>query len=659
MRGRRLRPGAEWLEADGLGGFASGPVSGARTRRYHALLLVATRPPTGRVVLVNGFDAWIETRAGRYDLTTQRYTPDVDAPDGSRWLAAFAHEPWPRWTYRLPGGMEVTHERLVPRSVSATVLTWSVQGRRGEARLVVRPYLSGRDAHALQHASESFHFDADVRGERVEWRPHADLPAIVSLANAHYAHAPDWYRNFQYDEERARGLDFTEDLASPGTLTFDLANGDATWILAAKGDAADRLIGDSRGAAAVAKRTREAERTRRAAFPTPLHRAADQYIVRRDGGASIIAGYPWFSDWGRDTFIAVRGLCIATGRLDDARAVLVAWADHVSEGMLPNYFPESGQEPEYNAVDASLWYIIAVHDLLAACDHARHTVAPADRAKLEQAVQRILTGYARSTRHGIRADDDGLLAAGEPGVQLTWMDARVDGREITPRIGKPVEIQALWINALRIGAAIDAAWESVHRQALSAFADRFWDPDRGYLYDVVDCDHLPGEVDATLRPNQILAVGGLPYPVLTGIDARERARAIVDRVEAKLWTPIGLRSLSPDAPGYAPRCEGGPAERDAAYHQGTVWPWLAGPFIDAWLAVRGSTAAAKAEARERLLAPLVQHLDEAGLGHVSEIADGDPPHTPRGCPFQAWSVGELLRILTGPLTLQRRPGSRR
>jgi predicted glycogen debranching enzyme len=406
-------------------------------------------------------------------------------------------------------------------------------------------------------------------------------------------------------------------------------------------------------ASSVALRTRNAERVRRSAFPTPLHRAADQYLVRKGSGTTIIAGYPWFGDWGRDTFIAVRGLCIATGRLEEARATLLGWADLVSGGMLPNWFPEGGTEPDYNSVDASLWYIVAVHDLLVACDRARHPLATADRTALEHAVQRILTGYTRGTRFRIHAADDCLLAAGEPGVQLTWMDAKVGDRVITPRIGKPVEVQALWINALRIGSAIDAAWEPVHRQAQEAFAMRFWNEAAGCLYDVVDVDHRPGAVDATLRPNQILAVGGLPFPVLAGPHAKPRTRAIVDAVEAKLWTPLGLRSLTLDAPEYSPRYEGGPAARDAAYHQGTVWPWLAGPFIDAWLAVRGSSPAAKAEARERLLAPLVQHLDEAGLGHISEIADAEPPHSPRGCPFQAWSLGELLRILNGPLAIHR------
>lgn len=632
----------EWLETDGLGGYASGPVSGPRTRRYHATLLVAGRPPAGRVVLVNGFDAWVETAAGRHHLTTQRYAPGVDAPADEGWCTGFAHEPWPRWTYRLPAGVELTHEIVVPQGVPATVLTWSAVMRSGPVRLVVRPYLSGRDHHATHRENAAFRLDADVAGERVTWRPYDSLPAIVSLANAEYSHDPDWYRNFQYDEERARGLDWLEDLVAPGTLTFDLRNGDAVWVLVADTPEAAGFLEGARDVRGPSARVRTRERTRRAGFATPLHRAADQFIVRRGTGHSIIAGYPWFTDWGRDTFIAVRGLCLATRRFELAASILRTWSEHERDGLLPNHFPDSDPEPERNSVDASLWFIVATYELMIASTRAGHPLDRDDRSALGRTVLRILEAYARGTLYGIRADGDGLLAAGEPGLQLTWMDARVDGREVTPRIGKPVEVQALWLNALRIGARLEAKWGALHDTAAESFVRRFIDPASGGLIDVVDVDHEPGRVDASIRPNQILAVGGLPFPVLAG----EPARSVVDVVERKLRTPLGLRTLDPDASGYRPHCTGGPDERDAAYHQGTVWPWLAGPFIEAWLRVRGNTAAARAEARRRLLPPLVAHLETAGLGHVSEIADGAAPHTPHGCPFQAWSLGELVRIVT-------------
>jgi predicted glycogen debranching enzyme len=628
----------EWLEADGLGGFASGAVDGVRTRRYHALLLVATTPPTGRWVLVNGLDAWVTTASGRHALTSQRYASGDLGPDGV--AGAFEAAPWPAWTWTLPDGARVRHELLVAPGSPRAVLRWSVTGGDGPATLEVRPFLSGRDHHALHHENAAFRFDAAVAGRRVTFRPYADVPATVALSNGAYAHQPYWYRSFLYAEERARGLDHVEDLGSPGVFRFDLAAGAAVLALAADGaglpadDDATRLY----------EVVSAAEATRRAAFASPLHRAADAYVVRRGAaGRTIVAGYPWFADWGRDTFIALRGLCLATGRLDDARAILREWSGAVRDGLLPNRFPDRGDEPEYNAVDASLWYVIAVHEYLEAAAGRRD--APADREPLLAAADAILDGYARGTRHGIRLDADGLLAAGAPGLQLTWMDARVDGREVTPRVGKPVEVQALWLNALRIGSAWSARFAQPLAHGTAAFAARFWNDADGCLFDVVDADHVAGAVDARFRPNQVLAVGGLPFPLLGGA----RARAVVDAVERRLLTPLGLRSLAPDDPAYVPRYEGGVAARDGAYHQGTVWPWLLGPFVEAWVRVRGATAEAKAEARRRFLEPLLRQLADAGVGHLPEIADAEPPHAPRGCPFQAWSVGEALRLDQGVL----------
>jgi predicted glycogen debranching enzyme len=331
---------------------------------------------------------------------------------------------------------------------------------------------------------------------------------------------------------------------------------------------------------------------------------------------------------------------VATGRLDEARDILLEWSGVVSEGMLPNRFPDRGDRPEYNSVDASLWYVIAAHSFLTAAKASKAKIIPSKKAALHEAIDAILTGYARGTRYGIRMDADGLLAAGTPGVQLTWMDAKIGDCVVTPRVGKPVEIQALWLNALWIGSQFSKAWEEPLARGWDSFRRRFWNPDQTCLYDVIDVDHAPGKVDSSFRPNQIFAVGGLPLELIEG----ESARQIVDAVERRLWTPLGLRSLAPGEPGYTPHYQGGVSERDGSYHQGTVWPWLIGPFVEAWLRVRGTTEAAKREARTRFLAPLLAHLDQAGLGHVSEIADAEPPHTPRGCPFQAWSLAELLRL---------------
>jgi predicted glycogen debranching enzyme len=335
-------------------------------------------------------------------------------------------------------------------------------------------------------------------------------------------------------------------------------------------------------------------------------------------------------------------------RLCIARQILLAWAETVSEGLLPNRFPDHGDQPEYNSVDASLWYVVAVHDYLDVIRRSECDVPESDRAALTAAIDAILAGFSRGTRFGIRLDDDGLLAAGVPGLQLTWMDAKVGDWVVTPRIGKPVEVQALWLNALWIGSQHDPHWRTILDQGRSAFVERFWNEAGGYLYDVVDGDHQAGTVDGSFRPNQIFAVGGLPLQILDG----EPAQRVVEAVESRLLTPLGLRSLDPGHPAYRPRYEGGVWERDGAYHQGTLWPFLIGPFVEAWVRVHGNTSKAKRQARCRFVDPLLQHLEEGGLGHISEIADAEPPHTPRGCPFQAWSLGELLRLTHGVLREQ-------
>jgi len=630
----------EWLEADGLGGFASGTVSGVRTRRYHALLLAATTPPTGRFVLVNGLDAFVKTETGRYALSGQLYPGDVVQPDGPYRVESFRSEPWPQWTYLLEDGTRVLQEVFVPHGQARVVVTWRLASPAGVARLEVRPFLSGRDYHSLHHENGDFRFEPEVsaEGARAAWRPYPGLPEVAARTNGRFDRDPHWYRSFVYEAERARGLDYVEDLAAPGVFHYDLSASEAVLILSA-GEAGGETS-DPGNALDLATSLRARESRRRARLADPLDRAAFAYLAKRGEGRTIVAGYPWFTDWGRDTFIALRGLCLATGRFDDARAILLEWAGAVSEGMLPNRFPDQGEAAEYNSVDASLWYVIAVHELLQAADDGRARVGRGQYDRLVKAVRAILDGYRFGTRHRIRTDADGLLAAGEPGVQLTWMDAKIGDRVITPRIGKPVEVQALWLNALRIGARLGVAAQEEWDRGRAAFLGRFWNAEKDALFDVVDVDHQPGTTDAAFRPNQILAVGGLPFAVVEG----ERACRVVDAVEQRLWTPLGLRSLAPEEPGYRPHYGGGVVERDEAYHQGTVWPWLAGPFVDAWVRVRDNTPGARVEARARFVEPLRRHLEDAGLGHVSEVADGDAPHLPGGCPFQAWSLGELLRL---------------
>ncbi len=485
----------EWLEADGLGGFASGTTSGIRTRRYHALLLAATTPPTGRMVLVNGVDAWIE-RPGEPPeyLTRQRYAPGVVAPEHGAVLEGFADEPWPTWTWRLRDGSTVEQELFVPRDTTLVAMRWRRMG--GSGSLVVRPFLSGRDSHALHHANGDFRFDTRRDEAAVTWEPYSGVPGVTALADGDYTHDPQWYRGFQYDEERDRGLDFEEDLASPGLFRW-ADQGDAVLLFGVKGS-----LPPAGAPASEYRRLRRSERSRRGRFDSRLERAGDAYVVRRGAGRTIVAGYPWFTDWGRDTFISLRGLCIATGRLAEARSILLEWADHVSEGMLPNRFVDQGGAPEYNTVDASLWYVVAVHDYLRAVEERERGVPARDRRMLDRrGARRSSTGHVRGTRFGIRVDGDGLLAAGEPGVQLTWMDAKVGDWVVTPRIGKPVEIQALWLNALRIAGDFTADYADLLERGTGAFARRFWNEAAGCLYDVVDADHVPGRA-RRLHPAQ-------------------------------------------------------------------------------------------------------------------------------------------------------------
>ncbi len=607
-----------------------GTASGIRTRRYHSLLTVATTPPTSRVVLVAGVEAWLLEEDGKPQvaLSSQRYAPNVVHPAGHERIISFEVEPWPTWAYRVDDAHSVRHEVVCHRPSGEVSLSWRLLGDSART-LVLRPLLAVRDYHALTHENADFRFDAKVVGGNVSWHPYVNRPAVTALTTGRYRHDPQWYRQFRYVQEQARGLDHLEDLASPGYFEFRLEAGESADMVLRPGHAP---YGD---ASAIVADQRQSERARRS---SALERAVDAYLVRRGGGLTVVAGYPWFTDWGRDTFISLRGLCLATGRgdarADQGRQVLCAWATEVTDGMVPNRFTDADTAPELNAVDASLWFVIAAGEAL-----DRGHLSISEHELLRSAVLAVVAAYRRGARYGIQCGDDGLIAAGQPGIQLTWMDAKVDGRVITPRIGKPVEIQALWVNALIVAERFKPLLSKLRELATASFAARFI-RDSGALYDVVDADHVAGRDDASFRPNQIFAVGGLPHSLLEG----ESARRVVDQVEERLWTPCGLRSLDPADVRYRAHYEGDVVERDESYHQGTVWPWLAGAFVEAWLRVRGSDAAARAEARRRFYEPMVKQLCAAGLGHVSEIADGDAPHTLRGAPFQAWSLAELLRI---------------
>lgn len=643
----------EWLETNGIGGFASSTIVGLDTRRYHGLLTAALHPPGDRYLLLAKLEETLVVGTSRHELSANQY-PGTIHPTGFTLQREFRLDPFPTFTWAVDGFL-LEKAVLLVHGENTVVVTYALRREDGAplapdkvVGLEVRPLIAFRDFHATTHENDGIDRNVTVGDGVASMTPYRGLPTLHVAHDARRVDpSGDWYRSFEYAVERARGLDFREDLYQPFTLHFDLgAAGRATVV-----------AGTEPRRAADAGALVRAERERRAALladvpqgdllQRTLVAAADQYVVRRGAGKSVIAGYPWFGDWGRDTFISVRGLCLATGRLDVAREILLAWTDVVSEGMLPNRFADHGEQPEYNSVDAALWFVVAARELLDAAAASGRPLPVAEVEAVWRAIEAILEGYERGTRHRIGLDaSDALLFAGEPGVQLTWMDAKVGDWVVTPRVGKPVEIQALWLAALHAAGARSDRWAPLLARGRDSFARRFWNASASCLYDVVDPDGHAGAADASFRPNQILAVGGLPLQLLGG----ERARAVVDGVESRLWTPLGLRSLAPGEPGYVATYRGGPRERDASYHQGTVWPWLLGPFVEAWVRVRGGTPEARQEARARFLSPLEAHLADAGIGHVSEIADAEAPHEPAGCPFQAWSVAEALRLVAQVLS---------
>jgi predicted glycogen debranching enzyme len=620
----------EWLETNGLGGFACSTICGRNTRRYHGLLTAALKPPVERYVLLSKLEETLIVDGARFDLSSNFYAGAIH-PRGDELLFEFRRDPWPVFVYRA-GGVEIEKRLFLVHGENALVVEYELRTPHPGATLDVRPLTAFRDYHSTTHWNESL--DRSVRFEEgiASVKPYASLPELHIAHNARQARASgDWYYHFEYPFEKERGFEEEEDLFNPFELTFDLSQTAAMVVSTER-----RHAGDAAG-------LREAERSRRAAIAAggPLALAADQFIVARGDRKTIVAGYPWFTDWGRDSMIALPGLTLATRRFQDARDTLEEFAQSMDRGMLPNRFPDAGEVPEYNTADATLWFFESARAYLEASGDEAFV-----RDTLYEKLREALEWHVAGTRYGIRAEDNGLLRCGEPGVQLTWMDAKIGDWVVTPRTGMPVEIQALWYNALCVMADFAARFDdpemtdrasALAGRAKSSFLESFWNAELDCLYDVVDGDTK----DASIRPNQIFAVS-LPHTMLDG----ERAAKVVAVVERDLLTPMGLRTLSPNDPNYRGRYEGGVRERDSAYHQGTVWPWLIGPFIDAWKRVHPGRDAS------RFLAPLLAHLDDACLGQISEIADGDAPHTPRGCFAQAWSVAEALRAATPPATFR-------
>jgi len=634
----------EWLETNGQGGFASSTVAGANTRRYHGLLVAATRPPGGRRVLLSRVDEQLNSDGRRFDLATSVYGGDVVHPQGYLNLVEFKLDPWPVMTYQF-GDITLVKSVAMRHGYNQTMISWHLSQANAPCSLSVRPLIAGRDYHHLQSASGALNSQLQTDSGSLAIQPY-DVNSALTLTYPKGKFWSDglWYYGYLYYRERDRGLDCTEDLYSPGVIQWTLRPGETVYLCAST-EPLDTWQPEA---------GREAERQHRAQlvahlppedeFGRALTRAADQFVVSRpqagEEGRTIIAGYPWFGDWGRDTMISLSGVLLATGRFDEAKSVLQAFAGATEDGLLPNTFDESGSGVSYNTVDAALWMFIAAH---------RYIEATADRQFLAEllypTLAEIISWYQRGTQFDIYVDDDELLLAGNEQTQLTWMDADPGSGPVTPRHGKAVEINALWYNALRIAAdfagqlgqaekAVDFAERA--DQTRASFRRLFWDEQLDYLYDCI----TDGRPDSSLRPNQVIALS-LPYELVPN----EQAVQILGHVAEKLLTPYGLRTLSPDDPDYCGRYFGDQYARDSVYHQGTVWPWLLGPYMMAYVKLYGLNEATRNYLR-KLTGPLHEHLRQAGLGSISEIFDGDPPHYPRGCIAQAWSVAELLRCWT-------------
>ena len=633
----------EWLCTNGIGGFASGTVAGSLTRRYHGLLVAALEPPLGRTLLVAKVDDTVTYDRAGASLATNRWAGGAIDPQGYRAIERFVLDgSTPVWTYAVADALVEKRVWMEP-GANTTYVRYRVLRARGLLALQLRILVDYRDYHATTRGDEWRMDIAPVaRGLRViAFEGARPLLLLADRGEARIAHT--WYQRFELPRERERGLDAVEDHLHAGTFEASLEPGAAlTLVLSA--ETAPSLDGEQ----AWRRRARhEAEvlaawrRAQPAAEGAPawigqLVLSADQFVARRPladdpEGMTVIAGYHWFGDWGRDTMIALPGLTLTTGRPEIARRILKTFARFVDRGMLPNRFPDAGEAPEYNTVDATLWYFEALR--------AYHAATRDDGLlkELYPVLEEIVRFHRAGTRYGIKEDaGDGLLTSGEPGVQLTWMDAKVGDWVVTPRTGKPVEINALWYNALRAMAGFArhlgrpaGPWDTLADRVKTGF-ERFWSESAGHCYDVLDS---PGGHDEALRPNQVFAVSLRDSPL-----SPERQKRVVDACARHLLTSFGLRSLAAGHPDYRGHYGGDQRERDGAYHQGTVWAWLLGPFALAHFKAYGDAATARS-----FLAPLADHLGDHGVGSIAEIFDGHPPFAPGGCIAQAWSVAETLR----------------
>lgn len=635
----------EWLETNGLGGYASSSIDWRHTRKYHGLLVANLKNPPGRQVLLSKFEDSIRVDDSELFLSAHQY-PGFSFPPGGVPLTEFRQGLYPSFRYRRDG-IEAQKSVLSIYGEDLTLLRYEITTAPGPGILRLRPFLAGRGYHGLAQADTAAPWQTEELENGIYVAPPSALPGVFITMNrpVRFVADPGWYHNFEYLEERDRGYGWREDLYQPGIIEIPIVPGRPVFVSLSlappAGEAAElwqeeetRREGEAGRVSALLAGHDQEDRINLGL----LNRAARQFVIRTpEGRAAVIAGYHWFTDWGRDTLISLPGLTFCQGHLDEGLAILTHLGRHEKDGLLPNYFSEDSRDNPYNTIDSSLWFFRACQQYLLYGGN-RELLQP----ELWPTMKRIVRAFLAGTSYDIYVNPRGLLHGGDKNTHLTWMDACIAGVPVTPRHGYAVEINALWYNALGFYLELAASFGEDHlhlrglfAQAREAFNETFWMEERGYLGDV----YHEGRLDPALRPNQLLAVS-LPYSPVT----IEQGRSIVAAVQNKLLTPAGLRTLAPDSPGYQGCYGGDQAARDSAYHQGTVWPWLLGPYGEACLRVSAQREQTRQFLLEFIRDFLRQHFREAGIGTISEVFSGDPPHRPQGCISQAWSIAEIIRL---------------
>jgi len=605
----------EWLLTNGIGGYAMGTAAGINTRRYHGLLVAADPPPANRIVLLEAMDASIQGSGGVIGISTNQY-PEALYPEGFQRLVRFSAGEVAHWRYAAEG-LQVDTKLRMHAGENAVTLSYRNSGSK-PFLLILNPLVCHKFYHANFTAHEGYPEKLTFPKDAVCVES-GGLSLVISHPGAQRIPVQGWYYRFEHAREIDRGLDPRDDLYCPCELRYELLPGESAVLVAATREGIAPLD------------IPEADETHDFRLGNQLREAGRHYLIRSKERTTIMAGYPWFTDWGRDTFIALPGICLHRDEVQAARDILQAFASQLRQGLIPNRFVEAGEEPQYNTVDGTLWFVYALHRTL------EKEWDEAFAKSMLPVLREIFEWHMKGTLYGIKVDPaDGLLTQGEPGAQLTWMDAKIGDWVVTPRHGKPVEINGLWINALRVMEWLagklgqsGADFAKAAAKAEASFDLKFWHEGLGHYLDTVDPD------DGSLRPNQVIAMS-LPFGPASGEHAR-KALAVIGR---QLLTPMGLRTLAPTEPGYRGKYTGQMRDLDSAYHQGTVWPWLIGPYISALVRHDNGLASAK-----RILKEVKDMLTAYGLGGIAEVYDGDGPQSPNGCPYQAWSVAEALRAL--------------